>query len=369
VTSVQAAVLIKPGAPLEVHEIILPDLGPSDVRVRMAAAGVCHSDLSLATGKLRQKVPAVLGHEGSGTVVAVGSDVTTVKIGDPVVLSWSPPCRACWFCLNEQPYLCAHAGDRAWQPYATLTDGTPVFPGLSTGAFAEETVLPQRAVIPISAGISFENAAIAGCAVLTGVGAVLNNARVRPGESMCVVGLGGVGLSAVQGGRLAGAAPIIAVDASAGKEALARDLGATHFIPTSDDLLDRVRDLTEGRGVDQAFEAVGLPSTILQAWHATRRGGTVTVLGVPGGSEQVAFGALELWYYARTIRPCFFGSSDPDRDLPTIFGHVTAGRLDLDAMITDEIGLEDLPTAFDRMLQGEGARSVVKFRQSGVGAA
>jgi S-(hydroxymethyl)glutathione dehydrogenase / alcohol dehydrogenase len=366
VTPIQAAVLITPGAPLEVHEITLPELGPRDVRVRMAAAGVCHSDLSLASGKLRQKVPAVLGHEGSGTVVAVGSEVTTVNVGDAVVLSWSPPCRTCWFCLNDEPYLCAHAGDRGMHPYATLADGTPVYPGLSTGAFAEEAVLPQRAVIPISAGVSFENAAIAGCAVLTGVGAVLNSARVRAGESMCVIGLGGVGLSVLQGGRLAGAGPIIAVDASLQKEALARELGATHFIPASDDVHKQVRDLTEGRGVDQAFEVVGLPSTILQAWRATRRGGAVTVLGVPGGGQEVAFGALELWHYSRTIRPSFFGSSDPDRDLPTIFDHVTAGRLDLDAMITDEIGLEDLPAAFDRMLQGEGARSVVRFPQAGV---
>lgn len=352
--------------PLEVREIILPELGRGDVRVRMAAAGVCHSDLSLATGKLRQEVPAVLGHEGAGTVVAVGSDVHTVKTGDAVVLSWSPPCRSCWFCLRGEPHLCEHAADRAFRPYATLTDGTPVFPGLSTGAFAEETVLPQEAVIPISDRVSFESAAIAGCAVLTGIGAVLNSARARPGESMCVVGLGGVGLSVIQGGRLAGASPIIAVDTSPEKESLARELGATDFVLASDDLLAQVRDLTEGRGVDQAFEAVGLPATILRAWNVTRRGGTVTILGVPGAGEQVTFGGLELWHYARTIRPCFFGSSDPNRDLPEIFDHVDAGRLDLDAMITDEIGIEELPAAFDGMLRGDGGRSVVKFKQSGV---
>ncbi|WP_322762751.1 alcohol dehydrogenase catalytic domain-containing protein, partial [Frankia sp. Cr2] len=191
-STVRAAVLTQAGADLELSEIVLPDPGPGQVRVRLAAAGVCHSDLSLANGMLHQPVPAVLGHEGAGTVVAVGSGVTRVAVADPVLLNWAPACRTCWFCRHREPYLCEHAADGGAKPYAALPDGTPLYAGLGVAAFAEETIVAENAVLPLPADISLVEAAVLGCAVLTGVGAVLNSAVVGAGESVLVIGLGGV---------------------------------------------------------------------------------------------------------------------------------------------------------------------------------
>lgn len=360
-TTVRAAILTAPGAPLDVGEVVLPDPGPGQVRIRLAAAGVCHSDLSLSDGTLRQATPAVLGHEGSGTVEAVGPDVTSVATGDAVLVNWAPSCGRCWFCQQGEPHLCVHAADGAAQPYATLPDGAPVWAGLGTATFAEQTVVPAHAVIPLPAGVPLHLAAVLGCAVLTGVGAVVHTARVGRGESVCVLGLGGVGLSVLQGARLVGADPIIAVDVSAAKEALAGELGATHFLLSTPDLNGEVRALTDGRGVDHAFEVVGRSSTIRQAWSLTRRGGHTVVVGVGGHQDLVSFSALELFYQARTLTGCVFGSCDPVRDIPSLLGHLDDGALTLAGMVTDEIGLADIPAAFDRMRSGHGGRSLVRF--------
>ena len=359
--TVRAAVLTQSATPLVIQDVVLPDPGPGQVRVRLAAAGVCHSDLSLANGTLRQPVPAVLGHEGSGTVDAVGPGVDSVRPGDRVLLNWAPACRSCWFCQHGEPHLCEHAADGGAAPYAELADGTPAYPGLGTATFAEQTVVPANAIIPLPADIGLHQAAVLGCAVLTGVGAVLNSARVGAGESVCVIGLGGVGLSVVQGARLAGADPIIAVDVSADKETLARALGATDFLVSTPELARDVRALTGGRGVDHAFEVVGRASTIRQAWGLTRRGGRTTVVGVGGRDDQASFSALELFYFARTLTGCVFGSCDPASDVPRLLEHVRAGELDLAGLVTDEIDLADVPTAFERMLAGQGGRSLIRF--------
>lgn len=359
--TVRAAVLAKAGEPLEVTEVVLPDPGPGQVRVRLAAAGVCHSDLSLANGTLRQPVPAVLGHEGSGTIDAVGPEVTGLAPGDPVLLNWAPACRSCWFCEHGEPYLCEHAADGAGEPYAELADGSPLYAGLGTASFAEQTVLPAHAVLPLPADVPLHQAAVLGCAVLTGVGAVRNSAQVSAGESVCVLGLGGVGLSVVQGARLADADPIIAVDVSPGKEGLARALGATHFLLSAPDLGREVRRLTGGRGVDHAFEVVGRASIIRQAWGLTRRGGRTTVVGVGGRDDQAQFSALELFYFARTLTGCVFGSCDPATDVPWLLEDIRGGRLDLAGLVTDEIDLAGVPVAFDQMVAGRGGRSLVRF--------
>lgn len=356
---VRAVVLPAVGTPVEVREVTLPEPGPGQVQVRLAAAGVCHSDLSLSDGTLRQAVPAVLGHEGAGTVTAVGGGVTRVAPGDRVLLNWAPPCRACWWCRHGEPHLCEHALDAAGAPYAALPDGTPLFPGLGTGAFAEETVVPERACIPLPDDAPLDVAALLGCAVLTGVGAVLNAARVQPGESVLVLGLGGVGLSALQGARIAGAAPILAVDVSPAKEGLARTLGATEFLVAGDDLAKRVRGLTDGRGVDHAIECVGRGSTIRAAWSATRRGGRTTVVGIGRKDDPVPLSALEVFHFARTLSGCVFGSSDPDRDVPILLEHWRAGRLDLEALATHRVGLDGVEAAFARMRAGEGGRTLV----------
>src|SRR5687767_2226381 len=282
--TVRAALLTEIGGPLRLVDLDLPDPGPGQVRVKVAATGVCHSDLSLARGTLRQPVPAVLGHEAAGTVVSVGEGVTAVSAGDRVVLCWAPPCGSCWFCGQGEPWLCEHSSDAAAAPYATF-EGTPIYPGLSTAGFAEETVVSERAVLPVPDGVPLEQAALVGCAVMTGVGAVLNTAKVRAGQSVLVVGLGGVGLSVVQGARLAGAGAIIAVDRSPEKLELAMSMGGTDALEAGGELAKQVRGLTDKRGADHAFDCVGLADTIRASWSATRRGGVTTIVGI-GGKDQ-----------------------------------------------------------------------------------
>ncbi|MFF9781253.1 Zn-dependent alcohol dehydrogenase [Streptomyces nigrescens] len=359
---VRAAVLPAVNAPLEITEIDLPEPGPGQVRIRLAAAGVCHSDLSLSNGTLRQPAPAVLGHEGAGTVTAVGPDVTTVAPGDQVVLNWAPSCGDCHFCGLAEPWLCAHSGLAANAPYARRADdATELYPGLGTAVFAEETVVSARAALPLPDGVPLADAALLGCAVLTGWGAVHHSARVRAGESVVVFGVGGVGLATLQAARIAGAGPIVAVDVSPEKKELARSAGATEFLVAGDDTAKRVRKLTGGLGADVAVECVGRADTIRTAWSATRRGGRTTVVGIGGQDQQVSFSALELFYFGRTLSGCVYGNSDPARDLPVIAGHVRSGALDLSALITERIGLDGIPAAFDAMLAGKGGRTLVVF--------
>ncbi|HLV57459.1 MAG TPA: Zn-dependent alcohol dehydrogenase [Natronosporangium sp.] len=361
-SGVVAAVLRTPGGRPQVEEIDLPAPGPGQVRVALSATGVCHSDLSLADGTLTHAMPVVLGHEGAGRVTAVGEGVTTPAPGDPVVLNWAPPCRECWWCGHGEPWLCERA-DRAWsRPYARLADGGEVYPGLGTAAFAAETVVAADACVPLPPDMPLREAAVLGCAVLTGVGAVLNAARVGPGESVVVIGLGGVGLAALQGARLAGADPIIAVDPVAAKEELARRLGATEVLTPGPDLGRRVRALTGGRGADHAIECVGRADTIRAAWSATRRGGHATIVGLGPKTERVAFNAVEVTHFARSLTGCFYGNTDPAVDVPRLVEHYRAGRLDLAALITDEVPLEGVADALQRLASGGvGARTVVRF--------
>jgi S-(hydroxymethyl)glutathione dehydrogenase / alcohol dehydrogenase len=307
---------------------------------------------------LAQTMPAVLGHEGSGTVIAIGEDVTHVRLGDHVVLNWAPPCRACWFCSVGEPWLCENALAAAAVSHASV-DGVPAFPGLGTGAFAQETVVPARAVIPLGDDVPLEVAALLGCAVLTGVGAITNAAKVRSGESVLVLGLGGVGLSALQGARLADAGPIIAVDVSPDKEAVARECGATEFLVAADDLAKQVRRLTAGRGVDVAVECVGRGSTIRQAWSVTRRGGRAIVVGIGRNDDRADFGALEVFHFARSLTGCVYGSADPDVEVPRLIDAWKQGRLNLEALATDRTDLGGIDEAFARMRDGHGGRTLV----------
>jgi S-(hydroxymethyl)glutathione dehydrogenase / alcohol dehydrogenase len=358
VAVVKASVLLAAADAQQVRDITLRPLGDADVLVQIAAAGVCHSDLSLATGVLTQAFPVVLGHEGSGTVLAVGSQVSHVAPGDRVVLNWAPPCRGCWHCTHGEPWLCENALAAAAVPHAAL-DGVDVVPGLGTGAFAEQTVVPARAVIPIGDAVPLDVAALLGCAVLTGVGAVLHAGRVRPGESVLVLGLGGVGLSAVQGARLAGAAPIIAVDVSEEKADLARSCGATEFVAGVDGLARHVRALTDGRGADVAIECVGKGETIRAAWGATRRGGRTVVVGIGRNDDRAEFGALEMFHFARSLTGCVYGSCDPDVEVPRLLAAWREGRLDLEALATVCTRLDGIDEAFERMRAGAGGRTLV----------
>ncbi|ANP54123.1 S-(hydroxymethyl)glutathione dehydrogenase/alcohol dehydrogenase [Streptomyces griseochromogenes] len=359
--AVRAAVLPAIGAPLEITDIELPDPGPGQVRVRLAAAGVCHSDLSLSNGTMRVPVPAVLGHEGAGTVVAVGEGVTHVSPGDPVVLNWAPSCGTCHACALGEVWLCANAMNGAADVYARTTDGTDLHPGLNVAAFAEETVVSASCVLPLPEGVPLTDAALLGCAVLTGYGAVHHSARVQPGETVAVFGVGGVGLAALQSARIAGASRIIAVDVSPGKEELARAAGATDYVLASDATAREIRALTDKQGVDVSVECVGRAVSIRAAWDVTRRGGRTTVVGIGGKDQEVTFNALEIFHWGRTLSGCVYGNTDPARDLPLLAGHVRAGRLDLSALVTERIALEGIPAAFDNMLAGKGGRALVVF--------
>ncbi|MFF4016731.1 zinc-binding dehydrogenase [Streptomyces sp. NPDC001843] len=359
--AVRAAVLPAIGAPLEITGVELPDPGPGQVRVRLAAAGVCHSDLSLSNGRLRVPVPAVLGHEGAGTVVAVGEGVTHVTPGARVVLNWAPSCGTCHACTLGEVWLCANALNGAADVYARTVDGTDLHPGLNVAAFAEETVVAASCVLPLPEGVPLADAALLGCAVLTGYGAVHHSARVQPGETVAVFGVGGVGLATLQAARIAGAARIVAVDVSPEKEELARGAGATDYVLVSENTPRDIRALTGKQGVDVSVECVGRAVSIRAAWESTRRGGRTTVVGIGGKDEQVTFNALEIFHWGRTLSGCVYGNCDPGRDLPVLAEHVRAGRLDLGTLVTERIALDGIPAAFENMLAGKGGRALVVF--------
>jgi S-(hydroxymethyl)glutathione dehydrogenase/alcohol dehydrogenase len=345
---------------LEVQDVVLRAMGETDVRVRIAGVGVCHSDLSMVNGTLRPTYPLVLGHEASGVVTEAGA-ASGVPVGQHVVLNWAVACGTCWHCEHGEPWLCSTIEGKTDAPGGTLPDGTPFRACLGLGAMAEEVVVAASAVVPLPDDVPLAEAALLGCAILTGVGAARNAAATRPGDSVLVVGLGGVGLSAVAGARLADAGRIIAVDVSDGKEALARAAGATDFLVASPDLAKQVRGLTDGRGVDRALECVGSATTIRQAWTACRRGGTCVIVGVGPKDQQVTFNPLELFHFSRTLVSSIYGNSDAARDIEGLLPYVADGRLDLSATITDRIALADVPDAFERMRRGEGGRALVVF--------
>ncbi|MFJ5831294.1 Zn-dependent alcohol dehydrogenase [Streptomyces sp. NPDC093089] len=358
---IRAAVLPAVGSPLEITGIELPEPGPGQVRVRLAAAGVCHSDLSLSNGTMRVPVPAVLGHEGAGTVVSVGDGVTHVAPGDGVVLNWAPSCGNCHPCSLGEVWLCVNALTGAANIHARTADGTELHPGLNVAAFAEETVVAANCVLPVPDSVPLADAALLGCAVLTGWGAVHHSARVREGETVAVFGVGGVGLATLQAARIAGASTIVAVDVSPEKEALARAAGATEYVVASETTAKDIRKLTGGQGVDVAVECVGRAVTIRTAWESTRRGGRTTVVGIGGKDQQVTFSALEIFHWGRTLAGCVYGNSNPAEDLPVLAGHIRAGRLDLGALVTERITLDGIPGAFENMLAGKGGRALVIF--------
>jgi len=360
---VRAAVLRAIGESFAVDDLRLRALGGNDVHVQVAASGVCRSDLSIQDGTIPHPLPAVLGHEGAGVVIETGENVTSVDPGDHVVLSWVAPCRGCFYCLRGHPELCEHGLDHAFaMPYATASDGTPLLAAFGTATFGEQTIVPDRACVKIDAGFPLALAALVGCGVVTGVGAVCNSARVEPGASVAVIGCGGVGLAAIQGARLSGAFPIIAVDRVPAKLDLARSSGANETVDASStDPVAAVRDLTDGRGADYVFEVVGRSDTIRAAFDMTRRAGTCTIVGAGSFDDPVQFGAMQLMVDAKTVRGCVYGSTDPARDFPAIVRLQQAGRLDLEGLITRRIALDDLNDAFRAMEDGEVARSVIVY--------
>ncbi|MBO4206260.1 alcohol dehydrogenase catalytic domain-containing protein [Micromonospora echinofusca] len=335
--------------------------GPDEVLVRVRATGVCHSDLSVIDGRLPTSDDAlVVGHEGAGEVLAVGDRVHTVRPGDHVVINWIPSCGRCPECRNNEAHLCmSFMADLFGKPRFRVA-GQPAFGMAGTGTWAERLVVPWQAAIPIPDDLPFVHAALFSCGISTGVGAVLNTAQVRPGSSVAVLGLGGVGLSVVQGARIAGATTIVGVDPLPAKHTVARQLGAT-AVTTPDDL-PAVRDaVTGGRGFDYVFEAVGRAATVRQAWEMTRRGGDVVVVGAGAPDDLVGISAYELLFASRNIRPSVYGGCDLNRDLPRLLELYRSGSLDLDSLISAQIRFEELDDAVAALQRGDVLRQIVVF--------
>jgi Zn-dependent alcohol dehydrogenase len=361
----RAVVLRDPARAVAVEDVELDPPKANEVLVRVAAAGVCHSDVRLADGELGEgRWPMVLGHEGAGVVESVGDGVDHVAPGDRVAFSFVPACRACRACLSGKPNLCGPAGRNGFA--GMLMDGTSrlhangvtLQHGLMTACFAERTVVAAAGAVKIPAELPLWQAALLGCGVVTGIGAVRNAARVAHGESVCVIGCGGVGLQVIAGARLAGAAPIVAVDRGNEKLELARSFGATDTVDASaGDAAGAVRELTGG-GAEHAFEVVGSPDTIRLAWNSIRWGGQVVVVGLVPRGVEVSVPGIEL-LSEKTLRGTYYGSGDSARDLPELAALALAGDLDLAGVVTHTTDLDGVEEALERLRRGEGARTVV----------
>jgi S-(hydroxymethyl)glutathione dehydrogenase/alcohol dehydrogenase len=360
---VRAAVLRQVGdEALEVRDDVeVVPAAAGEVRVKIAATGVCHSDLSGMNGTIPQPAPAVLGHEGAGVIAEVGEGVVGVKEGDHVIVAWSPPCGVCAFCVDRRsPHLCSTIQMTSMATPRFRIDGQPIFGFAGCGTFAEEVVLPQQAVVPIDENVPLEIASLIGCGVMTGVGAAINTAKVTPGSSVVVFGCGGVGIAAIQGARIAGASDIVAVDLVESKLDDAKRLGATHGT-TPDGLSAISQEITGGDGFDYAFEAIGNPLTMRAAYDAVRRGGTAVIIGVGKADATVSFSALELFYSEKRLFGSYYGSADVRSDFHRLLRLWRAGKLDLEGMISRRLDIGEVNDAFAAMRRGEVIRQVVQF--------
>ena len=363
---IRAAVLHEPHRPVSIEEVELDPPRRGEVLVRVAAAGVCHSDVRLADGELgERRWPMVLGHEGAGVVEEVGEGVTHVLPGDHVGFSIVPSCRHCEECLAGRFNLCLPAGEAGPRGVLfdgtsrlSLPDGTQLQHALMTACFAERTVVPAAGAIPLPSALPLWQGSLLGCGVVTGFGAVRNTARVGPGESAAVVGCGGVGLQVVAALRLAGAHPIVAVDLDPAKLDLARRRGATHAVEAGSATTAARVSRIAGRGVDHAFEVVGRAETIRLAWDCLRPGGTATVVGLAPRGLEVSLPAIE-FLSDKGIRGSFYGGSDALRDLPYLAELALVGELDLAGVVSSVEPLEAVNDALDRLRRGEGARTVL----------
>jgi Zn-dependent alcohol dehydrogenase len=367
VTTVRAAVLDRFGEPLTVEELELDAPGPGEVLVRMTASGVCRSDLHRADGDWGGKGPLVLGHEGAGIVEAVGPGVETPSVGDHVSLNWFFPCRACASCRRGEPWTCS--GTRSLQNQL-LSGRTPlrrpgggdVWPYLSVGTFAERSVVAAQAAIPIPPEVPAEVAALMGCSLTTGVMAALRAGNTAPGDTVAVIGLGGVGLSIVMGAAIAGASAIVAVDRAPEKLRLALEMGATHTVEAADPdgTVESIRDVL-GASPDVSFEAVGLPATIEAAISAPRPGGTTVLVGLTAIDDRAPLDAYSLVDQSRRIVGANYGMADPSIDFAQIARWYLDGRMPVERMIERRIDLEDVNEALAALRRGEGARRVILF--------
>ncbi len=369
---IKAAVLENTGGSLTVEELTLSPPGPGEVLVRLHSSGVCHSDQNAIDGTAETRCPVVLGHEGAGIVEAVGPGVARVAPGDHVALSWAPSCGQCGECVRDLPQLCS----TAWPAMAAggLLDGTtrlsrdgePVYHYSFISSFAEACVLPERSCVPIADDVPFEIAALVGCAVTTGTGAVWRTANVRPGDRVAVFGCGGVGLSAVLGAAAAAASTIVAVDVAAAKLDVARELGATDGVAWTNSPEETAQAVIEasGGGVDYAFEATGRPEAMLAAFLSTRARGAAVLIGIPRADDMLALPALSIPRLERRVLGSIYGSARPERDFPLTLDLYRRGRLPLDRLVSHRLPLDDVERAFELLRSGEALRVVLDLRMT-----
>ncbi len=348
------------GAPVRVETILVPDPGPGEALVRIQACGVCHTDLHYREGAITNDFPFLLGHEASGIVEKVGPNVTNVAPGDFVILAWRAPCGTCRSCLRGRPWYCF--ASRNAQQKMTRQDGTPLSAAIGIGAFAELTLVAARQAVKVNPAARPEAAGLVGCGLMAGLGAAINTAGVSRGDSVAVIGCGGVGNAAIAGAKLAGAHTIIGVDVDDRKLEWAKQFGATHTINSRHtDPVQAIRDLTSGHGVNVAIEAVGKPETYTQAFYARDHAGTVVLVGVPSPEMKIELPLLEVFGRGGALKSSWYGDCLPTRDFPMLIDLYLQGRLDLDRFVSETITLDQVEEAFHKMERGEVLRSVVVF--------
>jgi S-(hydroxymethyl)mycothiol dehydrogenase len=357
---VQGVIARTKGAPVELTAILVPDPGPGEALVKVQSCGVCHTDLHYREGGINDDFPFLLGHEAAGIVEAVGDDVRDLAVGDFVILNWRAVCGDCRACRRGRPWYCFNTHNAAQK--MTLADGTPLSPALGIGAFAEKTLVHAGQCTRVDRTARAAAVGLLGCGVMAGIGAAVNTGGVTRGDTVAVFGCGGVGNAAIAGARLAGARTIIGVDVDARKLDAATRLGATHVINSSEsDPVEAIRALTGGVGVDVAIEAVGRPETYTQAFYARDLAGTVVLVGVPRPDMRLDLPLLDVFGRGGSLKSSWYGDCLPSRDFPMLVELYQQGRLDLDAFVSELIGIGDVEAAFEKMHRGEVLRSVVEF--------
>ncbi|GHH85773.1 S-(hydroxymethyl)mycothiol dehydrogenase [Streptomyces capitiformicae] len=353
--------VIAPGRnePVRIETIVVPDPGPGEAVVQVQACGVCHTDLHYKQGGINDDFPFLLGHEAAGVVEAVGAGVTDVAPGDFVILNWRAVCGNCRACRRGRPWYC-FATHNATQKMTLASTGQELSPALGIGAFADKTLVAAGQCTKVDPAAAPAVAGLLGCGVMAGIGAAINTGNVGRGDSVAVIGCGGVGDAAIAGSRLAGAEKIIAVDIDDRKLTTAKNIGATHTVNSKDtDPVEAIRELTGGFGADVVIEAVGRPETYKQAFYARDLAGTVVLVGVPTPEMKLELPLLDVFGRGGALKSSWYGDCLPDRDFPMLINLYLQGRLDLEAFVTETIGLDDVEKAFERMHGGDVLRSVV----------
>ena len=359
-TQVRGVVAPGKGLPVEVTTVLVPDPGPGEALVRVQACGVCHTDLHYREGGIGDDFPYLLGHEAAGVVEAVGGDVTSVAPGDFVILNWRAVCGQCRACKRGKPWYCFNTHNARQK--MTLADGTPLSAALGIGAFADLTLVAAGQCTKVDPAVPAEVAGLLGCGVMAGLGAAINTAPVTLGDSVAVIGCGGVGNAAVLGARLAGARTIIAVDIDPRKLEWAIQFGATHVINSREaDPVDGIRELTGGNGADVVIEAIGRPETYQQAFYARDLAGTVVLVGVPTPEMRIDMPLLDFFGRGGALKSSWYGDCLPERDFPLLTDLYLQGRLPLEKFVSETIALDAIEEAFAKMQRGEVLRSVVKL--------